>query len=267
MTTPEPVRVERTGNIVTLTIDRPQALNAINADVHDVMGNALVAADADPDVRVIIVTGAGERSFSAGADLKALGRGESLYPTDQPPSSQWRLGGFVRNHVTTPIIAAVNGLALGGGLEIVLASDLAVASEHATFGLPEVRHGLLAGAGGVFRLMRQAPHKFAMELLLTGNTIDADLAHRWGLVNKVVPAHMLLTTAHDYAETIANNGPNAVRACKALARGIHHGRIPSEDAQWERNDEFVSQLRGGDEELEGLRAFSERRAPAWAKTS
>lgn len=263
MTTSDAVCVERSGSIVTLTINRPQALNAINADVHDIMGNAIAEADSDTGVRVIIVTGAGERSFSAGADLKALARGESLYPTDRPPSSEWRLGGFVRHHVTTPIIAAVNGLALGGGLEIVLASDLAVASEHATFALPEVRHGLLAGAGGVFRLMQQAPHKFAMELLLTGNTISADLAHQWGLVNKVVPAHMVLATSLNYAEAISNNGANAVRACKALARGIRDGRVPTEDGHWAHNDELVAQLRGSDEELEGLSAFSERRKPAW----
>jgi crotonobetainyl-CoA hydratase len=266
MTASPAVRVDRSGSIVTLSIDRPEALNAINAEVHEVMGNALVDADTDPEVRVIVVTGTGERSFSAGADLKALGRGESLYPAGQSPSSEWRLGGFVRNHVTTPIIAAVNGLALGGGLEIVLASDLAIAADHATFGLPEVRHGLLAGAGGIFRLIQQAPHKFAMEMLLTGNTISAEIAHRWGLVNKVVPAPLLLATAHHYAKTIANNGPNAVRACKALARGIHDGRIPAEDPQWEYNDQLVSQLRGGDEEAEGLRAFTERRSPAWTET-
>lgn len=266
MTTSPAVRIVQSGSIVTLSIDRPDALNAINAEVHDIMGHALAAADADPEVRVIIVTGAGEVSFSAGADLKALGRGESLYPTDRPPSSEWRLGGFVRNHVTTPIIAAVNGLALGGGLELVLASDLAVASEHATFGLPEVRHGLLAGAGGVFRLMQQAPHKFAMEMLLTGRTISAEAAHRWGLVNTVVPAALLVATAHHYAEAIASNGPNAVRACKALARGIRDGRIPAEDPQWEYNDELVSGLRGGAEETEGLQAFAERRSPAWVET-
>ena len=162
--------VERRGNVMIITINRPEARNAINGAVSTVVGNAIEEAEADPEVRVIVLTGAGDKSFCAGADLKALSRGESLAA---PGNEHWGFAGFVQHPVSTPTIAAVNGTALGGGTEIVLTADLVVAAQSASFGLPEVKRGLLAGAAGVFRLPGQIPHRLAMEMILTGDPISA----------------------------------------------------------------------------------------------
>src|SRR6202034_1150593 len=149
-------------------------------------------ADRDQEIRAVILTGAGEKAFCAGADLKALARGEPLI---DPELAGWGFAGYVRHAISKPTIAAVNGLALGGGTEIVLATDLVVAAERARFGLPEVTRGLVAAAGGVIRLPAQLPRKIAMHMILTGEPVDAAVAARWGLVSAVVPDSTVLEEA------------------------------------------------------------------------
>ncbi len=166
------VLVERRGHVMIVTINRPEARNAVNEAVWRGAGAALAAAYGDAEVRAVIITGAGEQSFCAGADLKALSRGERIAPAE-PEKVAWGFAGIVSHAISKPLIAAVNETALGGGTEIALACDLVVAVDSASFGLPEVKRGILAGAGGVFRLVQQLPRKVAMEMLLTGDPIDA----------------------------------------------------------------------------------------------
>lgn len=168
---------ERRGNVMVITINRPEARNAVNAAVSIGVGDALEAAQHDPEVRAVVLTGAGDKSFCAGADLKAIARRENLYHPDHP---EWGFAGYVHHFIDKPTIAAVNGTALGGGTELALASDLVVADERAQFGLPEVKRGLIAAAGGVFRIAQQLPRKVAMQLLLTGEPLTAAAACEWG---------------------------------------------------------------------------------------
>jgi crotonobetainyl-CoA hydratase len=209
---------------------------------------------------VLVLTGTGERAFCAGADLKAISRGESIQPRDHP---EWGFAGYVRHFTSTPTIAAVNGLALGGGTELCLASDIVVAVESATFGLPEVKRGILAAAGGAFRLPRQIAPKIALEMLLTGRPIDAATAHTWGLVNHVTAREQLLATALDIAAEIAGNAPLSVRSSKRIAYGVPPGAAPDEDAFWALNDSEYAAVRASDDAREGPRAFAEKRSPVW----
>jgi len=256
------VRVERNGKVLIVTINRPQARNAVDMAVILGVGAALEEADADPDIGAVILTGAGNQSFCAGADLKALARGESFIPED-PVKRPWGFAGYVKHIISKPTIAAVNGSALGGGTELVLASDLAVASEHATFGLPEVKRGLIAGAGGAFRLAAQVPKKIAMEILLTGDAISAQRALELGLVNAVTPRESLLDAALALAARITGNAPLAVHACKRVAHGIAAGKIASEDLGWAATDEEMDILRRTLDFQEGPRAFAEKRPAVW----
>ena len=178
----EAVLVEVRDHVMTITLNRPEARNAVNLQTHLGVGGALEAAEADADVRAVIVTGVGDQAFCAGADLKAISKGERLTP-ENPEQAAWGFAGLVKHHISKPLIAAVNGLALGGGTEITLACDIAIASDTAAFGLPEVKRGILAGAGGAFRILDQLPRKIAMELLLTGDRISAAKAFELGLVN------------------------------------------------------------------------------------
>ena len=162
---------ERRGNILVITINRPDARNAVNAAVSIGVGDALQQAQDDPEIWAVVITGAGDKSFCAGADLKAISRRENIYHPDHP---EWGFAGYVQHFIDKPTIAAVNGTALGGGTELALASDLVVALSRAQFGLPEVKRGLIAAAGGVFRIVDQLPRKIAMQLLVTGEPISAD---------------------------------------------------------------------------------------------
>ena len=200
------ILTERRGHVLIVTINRPEARNAVNAAVHIGIGTALEEAENDPEIRVVVITGAGDKSFCAGADLVALSRGESLYP-DDPAQQAWGFAGMVSHPISKPIIAAVNGFAFGGGCEIALMSDIIVAADHAQFGLPEVKVGLFAAAGGAFRLAQQLPKKLAMEYMLTGDPIAAARAAEFGLVNHVVPLADLLPTALALADKIAANAP------------------------------------------------------------
>ncbi len=258
------VLTERHGPALVMTINRPDVLNVIDTDTATALGEALESAT-DPGVRAVILTGAGDRAFCAGADLNALARGELLRST-APGGHEWGFAGIVRHEVSVPVIAAVNGLCLGGGLEILLASDLAVAAPHARFALPEGKIGVYPGGGGAFRLPAQIPPKVAMEILLTGRMLDADEAARWGLVNAV--AEDPLGAALDLAERVANCAPLSIAATKRIARGLDiradgaMGR-PGEEADWGRTLAEGPGVLGSADCAEGVAAFKDRRLPSW----
>ena len=260
-TTTEPAAlVERRGNVLLITINRPAARNAVNASVSEAVGGALEEAENDPEIRVIVLTGAGDKSFCAGADLKAISRGEGLHA---PGNEHWGFAGFVNHYVSKPTIAAVNGTALGGGTELALAADLIVAAEGASFGLPEVKRGLIAGAGGVFRLPAQIPQRLAMEMMLTGDPITAETAKEYRLINQVVPDNKLLDAALALAERISVNAPLSVQASKRVALGVENGEIVAEKSKWALSESEWQKLMNSDDAKEGPLAFAEKRAPVW----
>jgi crotonobetainyl-CoA hydratase len=255
----DPVTVTRQGHIGVITLNRPQAMNAVNAALATAAGEALEQLDADDAIRVVVLTGAG-RAFCAGMDLKAFAGGEQIDPLGHP---EWGFAGIVKHPVATPTIAAVNGPAMGGGAEIVLTCDLVVASTAARFGLPEVKRGLFAGGGGLLRLPRQLPRRVAMELILTGDPIDAERALEHGLVNQVVAPDDLLPAALALAERIAVNAPLAVRLSKQIVRdSAVYGDDWSPEI-WQVNDALVEQVVTSADASEGARAFAEKRDPVW----
>ncbi|TXI58515.1 crotonase/enoyl-CoA hydratase family protein [Mycolicibacter arupensis] len=254
------VLVERRGNVLLITINRPDARNAINGAVSAGIGDALAQAQADDEVRAVVLTGAGDKSFSAGADLKAIANRENIFHPEHP---EWGFAGYVQHFIDKPTIAAVNGTALGGGTELALASDLVIAEQRAQFGLPEVKRGLVAGAGGVFRIVDQLPRKVALELLYTGDPISAADAARWGLVNRVVEDGKALEAALELAERITGNAPLSVQASKRIAYGVDDGVITDEVSGWARTGREFSTLLRSEDAKEGPRAFAEKRAPVW----
>lgn len=256
------ILVARTDHVMIVTINRPDVRNCVNLAVHLGIGEALQEAERDPEIRAVILTGAGDKAFCAGADLKALARGELIIP-DDPAQAAWGFAGYVRHHISKPTIAAVNGIALGGGTELTLASDLAIAADTATFGLPEVKRGIIAGAGGAFRIVAQLSPKIGMELLLTGDAISAQRALELGLVNAVAPQAQLLEAALAMAARITVNAPLSVQASKRIARGIIDGRIAAEEAGWAAGHREMDILRLSEDAREGPRAFAEKRAPVW----
>jgi crotonobetainyl-CoA hydratase len=251
--------VEKKDGIAVITLNRPHALNAVNAEISATVGAALADLDADPALHVGIVTGAG-RAFCAGADVKEIAAGRSVADPDHP---EWGFAGLVEHQLTKPLIAAVNGYALGGGTEIVLACDLAVLSDEAALGLPEVKLGLFAAAGGVIRLARQMPKKLAMEAALTGEAINAADALRWGIVNRVVPAGGVLTAALEIATVIAGNAPLSVRASKRLLEQASGTNSAWDREVWEANDEEMAGILASADAREGLAAFAAKRRPTW----
>jgi len=257
--TADVVRTEHHGHVAVVTIDRPEAMNAVNAAVSAGLGAALEEADADDSVRVVVVTGVG-KAFCAGADLKALARGESL---DAPGRPEWGFAGYVRHFVSVPTIAAVNGFALGGGTEIVLASDLAVLDPEAHLGLPEVKRGLIAAAGGVIRLQRQIPPKLALELGLTGDPVPAQRAVELGLANRVSASGQALADAMDLAERIAANAPVSVRETKKVMHRTAVLGSDWDDDAWDLSNRAMGRVLRSEDFKEGTRAFAEKRRPAW----
>ena len=256
------VLVEQRDHTLLVTINRPGAANSINAAGHRGLGEAWERADADAGVRAVVLTGAGDGAFCGGADLEALGTTgpDGVTP---PETAHWGFAGVVKHHIRKPVIAAVNGTALGGGTELALASDLVVASDGAEFGLPEVHRGLIAGAGGVFRIGQAIPRAVAMELILTGKPMTAQDALRWGLVNRVVPQADVLSTALALAEDVAAGAPLAVQASKTVARGIVDGTVAAEAHAWELTDRALARLTTSADTLEGVMAFMQKRAPVW----
>ncbi|ORV94894.1 enoyl-CoA hydratase [Mycobacterium interjectum] len=245
---------------MVITINRPEARNAVNAAVSIAVGDALEQAQHDPDVRAVVITGAGDKSFCAGADLKAISRRENLY---HPEHGEWGFAGYVHHFIDKPTIAAVNGTALGGGTELALASDLVVADERATFGLPEVKRGLIAAAGGVFRIMDHLPRKVAMELLMTGEPITAADALEWGLINRVVGQGEVLDAALALAARVTVNAPLSVQASKRIAYGVDDGVIVGDEPGWERTVREMRSLIRSEDAKEGPLAFAEKREPVW----
>lgn len=256
------VLTERRGRVLLVTLNRAAARNAVNLAVTLGLGDALEEAERDRDIWAVVVTGAGDKAFCAGADLKAISRGESLAPAD-PARAAWGFAGYVTHHISKPTIAAVNGFALGGGTEISLASDLVVAADTASFGLPEVKRGIYAAAGGVFRLPTQIPKKVAMEMILTGEPITAQRALELGLVNRVVPRAEVVAAALELAGQITANAPLSVQASKRIANGIINGQVAAEAASWELSRTEGRPLRGRADAAEGPRAFAEKRPPNW----
>jgi len=252
------------GQIAIVTIDRPEALNAIDPDTDRALVEAWLRVRDNAEIRVAVLTGAGERAFSAGADLRSVGEfyrsltsAERLARAEIVPG----LGGLTRNlGLWKPVIAAVNGYCLAGGFELALACDIRIAAATATFGLPEVTWGLMPGAGGTQRLPRLAPLGAALELILTGERISAAEAYRLGIVSRVVPLAELMPTALALAERICRNGPVAVCAAKeAVYRGLH---LPLEEAL--RLEQLLAEpVRQSEDAQEGPRAFLEKRAPVF----
>lgn len=245
--------VERRGAVLVVTLDRPEVRNAIDTQTAWAVSDAMDELDRDPDLSVGIITGAGG-TFCAGMDLKAFLAGE------RPAVGSRGFAGLVEQPPGKPMIAAVEGGAVAGGFEIVLACDLVVAAENARFGLPEVRRGLVAAAGGLLRLPRRIPLAIAMQWSLTGELITAAEAARFGLVNSVVPAGTALGAALELAAAVAANGPLAVAATK---------RILTESRDWPAAEEFERQrqiagpVRASADAREGAAAFREKRAPQW----
>jgi enoyl-CoA hydratase/carnithine racemase len=256
------IEYEKRDRIAVITLNRPEAMNALDLEMSQRLAEVWREVRDDPQVWVAIITGAGDSAFCAGADLKKLGEYyrrltplERRRRADQEPG----LGGITRNlWVPKPIIAAVNGHCLAGGLELALACDLRVAAEHATFGLTEVRWGIIPGAGGTQRLPRLIPVGIALEMILTAQPISAQRAYEVGLVNRVVPLAELMPTALKLAEAICANAPLAVRTAKeAVWRGLD---LPLEEGL--RLEALLGEpLRQTEDVQEGLRAFREKRKP------
>ncbi len=258
------VRVERSERIALVTIDRPAVLNAIDVHTGRELRAAFGWADADQGIRVILLTGAGDRAFSAGADLSGIAEeGGRPAATDDRQAVPGVSIELIEQLLTTPTIAAVNGLAYGGGFEMALNCDLIVAADHARFALSEVKRGLMAAGGGVLRLARQLPTKVAMELLLTGEPIWAPAALQHGLVNRVVPGADVLAEAFRLGEMIAANAPLAVAATKQLAyRGTDVPLYQGPNA-WDVGRAMAAALMASQDAREGARAFLEKRPPKW----
>jgi enoyl-CoA hydratase/carnithine racemase len=247
---------ERRGHVEVLTINRPEARNAINGAVSLALSSSMDELANDNDCWVVVITGSGDKAFSAGMDLKAFASGDSRDIMGAPGG----FAGLTRRTFPKPIIAAVNGSALAGGLEIMLSCDLVVAAEHAMFGIPEAKRGLIAGAGGLVRLPKRLPIAVAMELAMTGDPIDAERAQALGLVNKVVAAASLLTEALALAERIAANAPLAVRYSKSVMKAA--AEVPESEG-WQFNDEAVGVVFTSADAMEGPVAFAEKREPRW----
>jgi enoyl-CoA hydratase/carnithine racemase len=247
---------ERRGNVEILTINRPEARNAINGAVTKAMSTIMDELADDADCWVVVVTGSGDKAFSAGMDLKAFSSGEG----GDIMRASGGFAGLTQRDFPKPIIAAVNGSALAGGFEIMLSCDLVVAADHATFGIPEAKRGLIAGAGGLIRMPKRLPMAVALELAMTGDPIDAQRALALGLVNKVVPAEDLLDEAVALAERIAANAPLAVRYSKSVMRRA--ADLPESEG-WAINAEAVGVVFSSADAMEGPIAFAEKRAPRW----
>jgi enoyl-CoA hydratase len=249
------VESEKRDRVAIVTLNRPEARNAVNRELAEAMEAILDDLEADNAITVVIVTGAGS-TFCAGADLKqvAKGRGGDL------TTKRGGFGGIVTRNYPKPIIAAVNGPALAGGFEIVLSCDLVVAADHAQFGLPEVKRGLFAAAGGLIRLPKRVPLALATEIAITGDPIGADRALQLGLVNRMVPGDQVVDEALALAGRISANGPLAVRNTLKM---VHEALDLTEAEAWPRNYELAIEVFSSPDSIEGATAFAEKREPKW----
>ncbi|WP_170340564.1 carnitinyl-CoA dehydratase [Ruegeria arenilitoris] len=254
-----PIKTYRDGAILQVTLDRPKA-NAIDLATSRVMGEVFRDFRDDPDLRVAILTGGGEKFFCPGWDLKAAAEGDAV-------DGDYGVGGFgglqELRDMNKPVIAAVNGIACGGGLELALSADMILAADHATFALPEIRSGTVADAASV-KLPKRIPYHIAMELLLTGRWFDAEEAHRWGLVNEIVPADQLMDRAWDLARLLASGPPLVYAAIKEIVREAEDSKFQDiMNRITKRQLRTVDVLYGSEDNLEGARAFAEKRDPVW----
>jgi crotonobetainyl-CoA hydratase len=253
------VLASRRGAVLEVILDRPKA-NAIDMSTSRELGEVFTAFRDDPGLRVAILTAAGEKFFCPGWDLKAAAAGED-------PDSDYGKGGFgglqELRGLNKPVIAAVNGIACGGGLELALAADIILAAEHATFALPEIRSGTVADAASI-KLPKRIPYHIAMELLYTGRWFDAAEAHRWGLVNRILPAADLMPAARAMADELASGPPLVFAAIKEIVREAEDMKF--QDAMnriTSSQFETVERLYRSEDQKEGARAFAERRDPVW----
>ncbi len=255
----DPIKTRRDGAILEVTLVRPKA-NAIDLATSRIMGNVFAKFRDDPDLRVAILTGAGEKFFCPGWDLKAAAEGDAV-------DGDYGVGGFgglqELRDLNKPVIAAVNGIACGGGLELAISADMILAAEHATFALPEIRSGTVADAASV-KIPKRIPYHIAMELLLTGRWFDAEEGHRWGLVNEIVPADKLMDRAWDLARLLASGPPLVYAAIKEIVRDAEDSKFQDTmNRITKRQLRSVDVLYDSEDQLEGARAFAEKRDPVW----
>lgn len=257
--TESPIKTRRDGGILEVTLDRPKA-NAIDLATSRIMGEIFADFRDDRDLRVAILTGAGEKFFCPGWDLKAAAGGDAV-------DGDYGVGGFgglqELPDLNKPVIAAINGICCGGGLELAISCDMILAADHASFALPEIRSGTIADAASI-KLPKRIPYHIAMEMLLTGRWLDAEEAHRWGLVNRVLPADRLMDEAWTLARLLESGPPLVFAAIKEVVREAEAQKFQETlDKVTGRDFETVDRLYGSDDLMEGFRAFSEKREPIW----
>ena len=255
----ETIRTQKEGAILLVTLDRPKA-NAIDLQTSRRMGDVFAGFRDDPDLRVAIITGGGTKFFCPGWDLKAAADGDAV-------DGDYGVGGFgglqELRGMNKPVIAAVNGIACGGGLELALSADIILAADHASFALPEIRSGTVADAASV-KLPKRIPYHIAMELLLTGRWFDAQEAKGWGLVNEIVPADGLLDRAWELARTLASGPPLVYAAIKEIVREAEDSKFQDMMNRITRRQlDSVDTLYSSEDQLEGAKAFAEKRDPVW----
>ena len=254
-----PIKTRREGAVLEVILDRPKA-NAIDLATSRIMGKTFAAFRDDPELRVAILTGAGEKFFCPGWDLKAAAEGDAV-------DGDYGVGGFgglqELRDLNKPVIAAVNGIACGGGLELALSADMILAAEHATFALPEIRSGTVADAASI-KLPKRIPYHIAMELLLTGRWFDAKEAHRWGLVNEILPADQVMDRAWELARLLASGPPLVYAAIKEVVRDAEDSKFQDVMNRLTKSPlATVEKLYTSEDQLEGARAFAEKRDPVW----
>ena len=257
--TDSPIKTKRDGHILEVTLDRPKA-NAIDLATSRIMGEVFADFRDDPDLRVALVTGAGDKFFCPGWDLKAAADGDAV-------DGDYGKGGFgglqELPRLNKPVIMAINGICCGGGLELALSGDILFAADHATFALPEIRSGTVADAASV-KLPKRIPYHIAMEMLLTGRWLDASEAARWGMINHVVPADQLMTEARKMAALIASGPPLVYAALKEIVREAEDAKFQDTMNKITRSQlPTVEALYTSEDQLEGARAFAEKRDPVW----
>ena len=253
------IKTTISGSILEVTLDRPKA-NAIDLQTSKIMGEVFAKFRDDPNLRVAILTSSGDKFFCAGWDLKAAADGEAV-------DGDYGVGGFggiqELPNLNKPIIAAVNGIACGGGLELAMSADIIIASEDATFALPEILSGTVADAASI-KLPKRIPHHIAMELLFTGRWFDVNEAYKWGLINEIVPKKDLLSRARKLAETLASGPPLVYAAIKEIVREAENQDFhETMEKVTSRQLKTVDKLYSSEDQLEGARAFSEKRPPVW----
>ena len=253
-----PVRYELEGNLARVIIDRPEVMNAVDPETDEALEAIWQRIEGDRAVRCVVLTGAGDRAFSAGADMKSGGKSGLEYWANRPACG---FGGIaMRQTLDVPVIARVNGVALGGGFEMVLGCDIIVAAEEASFGLPEARVGRMPLDGGMTLLQRQIPFHAAMGVMLTGRRVSAREALGWGLVNEVVPRADLDAAVKRWTDDVLACAPLSLRAIKQTVRRAAH--LSAMEAQSLRLPAMIEALNSSDGE-EGVRAFREKRKPVW----